>query len=103
MCVYVKKCHPSLGQHSSPGQLFWPLGYHQEGAEREPLEGEPLNIKAYAQTLACGCKLSKITTLACAITMTTSDHKTRVKLLPIARDSESRTVNLAARTQCVKK
>ena len=58
---------------------------------------------AIAEGLACGCKLSKITTLACAVTMTTGDHKTREKLLPIARDSESRTVNLAAtRTRCVK-
>ena len=31
--------------------------------------------------LACRCKLSKITTLACAITMTTSNHKTRAELL----------------------
>ena len=54
------------------------------------MESQPLNIRAYAQPFAFGCKLSKITTLACAVTMTTSDHKTREKLLPTARDSESR-------------
>ena len=36
------------------------------------------------------------------ITMTTSDHKTREKPLPTARDSECHTVDLAARTRCVK-
>ena len=36
------------------------------------MESQPLNIKAYAQPLACGCKLSKITTLACAVTMCVS-------------------------------
>ena len=81
---------------------FGLVGHHQQGAECDPVESQPLNIKAYAQPLACGCKLSKITTLACAVTMTTSDHKTREKLLPTARDSESRTVDLAARTRCVK-
>ena len=59
------------------------MGHHQQGAECDPLESQPLNIRAYAQLLACGCKLSKITTLACAVTMTTSDHKTREKLLPV--------------------
>ena len=82
---------------------FGLVGHHQQGAECDQLESQPLNIRAYAQPLTCVCKLSKITTLACAVTMTTSDHKTREKLLPIARDSESRTVNLAARTRCVKK
>ena len=81
---------------------FGLVGHHQQGAECDPLESQPLNIRAYAQPLACGCKLSKITTLACAVTMTTSDHKTREKLLPTARDSESRTVDLAARNRCVK-
>ena len=81
---------------------FGLVGHHQQGAECDPLESQPLNIRAYAQPPACGCKLSKITTLACAVTMTTSDHKTREKLLPTARDSESRTVDLAARTRCVK-
>ena len=81
---------------------FGLVGHHQQDAECYPVESQSLNIMAYAQPLACGCKLSKITSLACAVTMTTSDHKTREKLLPIARDSESRTVDLAARTQCVK-
>ena len=43
VCVRVSKndiLH--LGQHSNPGQLFRTLG-HQQGAECEPLEGEPLN------------------------------------------------------------
>ena len=61
-----------------------------------------VNLFANAQSLACGCKPSKITTLACAVTTATSDHKTREKFLPTARDSESRTVGLAARTRCVK-
>ena len=52
---------------------------HQQGAECEPLEGEPLNIIANAQALACGCKSSKITTLACAVTIP-SDHKKREAL-----------------------
>ena len=82
---------------------FGLVGHHQQGAECDPVESQPLNIRAYAQPLACGCKLSKITTLACAVTMTTSDHKTREKLWPTAKDSESRTVDLAARTRCVKK
>ena len=81
---------------------FGLVGHHQQGAECDPVKSQPLNIMAYAQLLACGCTLSKITTLACAVTMTTSDHKTREKLLPTARDSESRTVDLAARTRCVK-
>ena len=34
------------------------------------MESQPLNIRAYAQPLACGCKLSKITTLACAVCVT---------------------------------
>ena len=55
-----------------------PLGHHQKGAECDPVESQPLNIMAYAQPLACGRKLSKITPLACAVTMTTSDHKTNV-------------------------
>ena len=54
---------------------FGLVGHHQQGAECDPVESQPLNIRAYAQPLACGCKLSKITTLACAVTMTTSDHK----------------------------
>ena len=81
---------------------FGLVGHQQQGAECDPVESQPLNIKAYAQPLACGCKLSKITTLACAVTMTTNDHKTGEKLLPTARDSESRIVDLAARTRCVK-
>ena len=62
----------------------------------------PLNIMAYAQPLSCGSELSKIISLPCAGTMRTSDHRTREKLLPIGSDSESRTVDLAARTRCAK-
>ena len=105
VCVCVCVCqNDSLHWVNTPtlDSCFGLVGHHQQGAECDPVESQPLNIRAYAQPLACGCKLSKITTLACAVTMTTSDHKTREKLLPTAKDSESRTVDLAARTRCVK-
>ena len=105
VCVCACVCkNDSLHWVNTPtlDSCFGLVGHHQQGAECDPVESQPLNIRAYAQPLACGCKLSKITTLACAVTMTTSDHKTREKLLPTAKDSESRTVDLAARTRCVK-
>ena len=105
VCVCVCVCQNDILHWVNTPTMdscFGLVGHHQQGAECDPVESQPLNIMAYAQPLACGCKLSKITPLACAVTMTTSDHKTREKLLPTARDSESRTVDLAARTQCVK-
>ena len=61
---------------------FGLVGHHQQGAECDSVESQPLNILVYAQPLACECKLRKITTLACAVTMTTRNHKTSEKLLP---------------------
>ena len=91
-----------LAVSSLPFSFSTTPSHHRQGVECDPLESQPLNIRAHAQPRACGCKLSKIATLACAVTMTVSDHKTREKLLPVARDAESRTVHLAARTRCVK-
>ena len=105
VCVCVCVCQNDILHWVNTPTLdscFGLVGHHQQGAECDPLESQPLNIRAHAQPPACGCKLSKITTLACAVIMTTSDHKTREKLLPTARDSVSRTVDLAARTRCVK-
>ena len=81
---------------------FGLVGHHQQGAECDPVEGQPLNLRTCAQPLACRWKLSKISTLACVVTMTTSENETREKLLPTARDSKSRTVDLPARNWCVK-
>ena len=106
VCVCVCVCqNDNLHRVNTPAldSCFGLIGHHQQGAECDPVQSQPLNIRAYAQPLSCGCKLSKITPLACAVTMTTSHHKTREKLLPSARDSESRTVDLAARTRCAKR
>ena len=77
MCVCVCQ-NDILHRVNTPtlDSCFGLVGHHQQGAECDPVESQPLSIRAYAQPLACGCKLSKITTLACAVTMTTSDHKT---------------------------
>ena len=82
LCV-SEKWHPPLGQHSNPGQLFQPSGPSSAGCWVWASGLLTCEHVAKAQTLACGCKLSKITTLACAVTMTTSHHKTRVKLFTL--------------------
>ena len=46
-------------------RCFGLVGHHQQGAECDPVESQPLKIRAYAQSLACGCKLSKITSCVC--------------------------------------
>ena len=81
VCVCVCVCKNDILHWVSTPTLdscFGLVGHHQQGAECDPLESQPLYIMAYAQPLACGCKLSKITTLAFAVTMTTSDNKTSV-------------------------
>ena len=78
MCVCVCLCQNDILHWVNTPTLdscFGLVGHHQQGAECDPVESHPLNIMAYAQPLACGCKLSKITPLACAVTMTTNNHK----------------------------
>ena len=75
---------------------------HSHVAACDPLESLPLIILAMPSIVACRCQLSKITTLACAVTMLKTNNKIRVMLLPIAWDSESCTFDLADRARCVK-
>ena len=79
------------------------VGHHRQGAECDPVESQPLNIRVYAQPLACGCKLSKITTLACAVTMTVCHNEKKVPVEWQARQATQAIVQVSSSKHNAKK
>ena len=67
VCMFVSK-NDILHWVNTPTQdsCFGVVGHHQRGVECEPLESQAFNIIASAEPLG-GCKLSRVSTLACAI------------------------------------
>ena len=103
VCVFVQKNDIPRWATTQSWTDFSALLPPQQCAECEPLlENLPLNIIVIAQHSCVWVQAEQDHCTGLCSNYDKSNHKTRAKLLPIVRNSESRTVDLATRTRCVK-